>query len=163
LQSDAVVGRVADLVSLGAMHSAIAILLAAMAAVAPVPAHDDDQEIVIADSVDFGFPVAVYVDASRALRLKMQEAVAHAVTSGMLKCTHSKCSWAVHADRLRYFGGINGAGASVRSGLACPNDWGIPKQRFYKVYALEHMVGCLELSWDEDLGQYDVFEAPNGT
>jgi hypothetical protein len=120
-------------------------------------------DAVIADAVDFGFTAAVYVDASRHLRSKMQEAVAQAVNSGTLVCIHSKCSWAVHAERLRYFSGVNGAGASVRSGLACSNEWGIPKQRYYRVDALERTVGCLELGWDEDLGQYDLSSgmAPN--
>jgi hypothetical protein len=136
-----------------------------MAAGTPVAAQEADAvigDVVIADAVDFGFTAAVYVDASRHLRLKMQKAVAHAVKSGSLECTHSKCSWALHPERLRYFSGIDGAGASVRSGLACPNEWGIPKQRFYRVDALEGMVGCLELMWDEDLGQYDVSETWNG-
>jgi hypothetical protein len=147
------------------MRSAIAFFLAAMAAGTPVAAQEADEVIgdaVIADAVDFGFTAAVYVDASRHLRLKMQKAVARAVKGGSLECTHSKCSWAVHTERLRYFSGIDGAGGSVRSGLACPNEWGIPEQRFYRVDALERMVGCLELRWDEDLGQYDVSETWNG-
>jgi hypothetical protein len=150
---------------LGAMRSATAILLAAMTAGTPVAAQEADAvigDVVIADAVDFGFSAAVYVDASRHLRLKMQNAVTHAVNSGTLECTQSKCGWAVHAERLRYFSGINGTGASVRSGLACPNEWGIPKQRFYRVDALERTVGCLELRWDEDLGQYDVSVIWNG-
>jgi hypothetical protein len=148
-----------------AMLSAIAILLAAMAAAAPVAAQDADAvigDVVIADAVDFGFTAAVYVDAARHLKLKMQKAVAHAVNSGALACAHSKCGWAVQAERLRYFTGIDGAGAGVRSGLACPNEWGIPKQRFYRVDALEDTVGCLELQWNEDRGQYDVFETGSG-
>src|SRR3954463_13098766 len=91
---------------LGAMRSAIAILLAAMAAGTPVAAQEADAvigDIVIADAVDFGFTAAVYVDAARHLRLKMQKAVAHAVNSGTLECAHSKCGWAVHAEKLRYF------------------------------------------------------------
>ena len=143
------------------MHSTIAILLAALAAAMPVEAQETDDEVVVGDLVDFGFTVAVYVDASRRLRLQMQEAVAHAVSGGMVKCARSSCSWVMQADQIRYFSGINGAGASVRSGLACPKDWGVPKQRFYRVDALEGRVGCLELSWDEDDGQYDVFQPQN--
>jgi hypothetical protein len=144
------------------MHRAITFLVTAMAAVMPVAAQESSDEVVLGDMVDFGFTVAVYVDAPRHLRLEMQEAVALAVKSGMLKCTRSNCSWAVQSNKIRYFTGLNGAGASVRSGLACPKDWGVPKQRFYRVDALEREVGCLELSWDEDHRQYDVFEAENG-
>ena len=143
------------------MHSAIAILLAALATATPAAAQEADDEVVIGDLVDFGFTVAVYVDASRHLRLEMQKAVAHAVNSGIIKCAHSSCSWVVQADQIRYFSGINGAGANVRSGLACPKEWGVPKQRFYRVDALEHTVGCLELSWDEENKQYDVLEPQN--
>jgi hypothetical protein len=144
------------------MHSAFAILLAAMCFATPVAAQESDGEVVIGDLVDFGFTVAVYVDASRHLRAEMQKAVAHAVNSGILKCARSNCSWAAQPDRIRYCSGISGAGASVRSGLACPKDWGVPKQRFYRVDALERTVGCLELSWDEDHGEYDVFEPQDG-
>lgn len=143
------------------MNGAIAILLAALAVAAPVAAQEANDEIVVGDMMDFGFTVAVFVDASRHLRSDMQKAVAHAVNSGVIKCARSSCSWVVQADRIRYFSGINGAGASVRSGLACPKDWGVPKQRFYRVDALERAVGCLELSWDEDNREYDVFEPQN--
>jgi len=68
------------------MQSAIAILLAAIAAATPVVAQEADGEVVIGDLVDFGFTVAVYVDASRHMRLEMQKAIAHAVNSGMVKC-----------------------------------------------------------------------------
>src|SRR5687768_7707836 len=87
---------------LGAMHSAIAILLSALAAATPLAAQDDD-EVLIGDSVDFGFTVAVYVDASRHLRLEMQKAVAHAVNGGTIKCARSSCSWVVQTDQVRYF------------------------------------------------------------
>jgi hypothetical protein len=144
------------------MRSAIAIALAALAAATSVSAQEADDEIVIADAVDFGFTVAVYVDAPRGLRLEMQAALAHAVSTGAIKCARSTCSWVVTADRVRYFSGIDGAGANVRSGLACPKDWGVPKQRFYRVDALEHAVGCLELSWDEDNREYDFIEPASG-
>ena len=144
------------------MRSAIAVLFATLGAATPVVAQGADEEVVIADMVDFGLKVAVYVDASRHLRLEMQKAVADAVSSGKIKCARSSCSWVAQADQIRYFSGINGAGASVRSGLACPKDWGVPNQRFYRVDALERTVGCLELSWDEDHRQYDVFEPQNG-
>jgi hypothetical protein len=144
------------------MRCAISVLFVALILVTPVVAQETDDEVVIGDLVDFGFTVAVYVDASRHLRLEMQKAVAHEVNSDMIKCARSSCSWVLHAEKIRYFSGINGAGASVRSGLACPKDWGVPKQRFYRVDALERTVGCLELSWDEDNGQYDVFEPRNG-
>ena len=144
------------------MRSVVAILLAALTVATPASAQDIDGEVLLADSVDFGFTAAVYEDASRHLRLQMQTALAHAVKGGMIKCARSSCSWVMQADQIRYFSGINGAGARVRSGLACPKGWGVPKQRFYRVDALERTVGCLELSWDEDNRQYDVFEPQSG-
>ena len=143
------------------MHRSIAIIAAAIAVIMPAAAQESDDNVVIADTVDFGITVAVYVDAPRHLRLDMQKAVALAVSSGTLRCAHSNCSWAVQPDQIRYFSGLSGAGASVRSGLACPKDWGVPKQRFYRVDTLESRVGCLELSWDDDHREYDVFETRN--
>jgi len=142
------------------MHRAIAILLAVIAVSPRTTAQEAEVEdnVVIADTVDFGITVAVYVDASRHLRTAMQKAVAHAVSNGTLACARSNCSWATQPDRIRYFSGISGAGSSVRSGLACPKEWGVPKQRFYRVDTLESRVGCLELSWDKDNGEYDMFE-----
>jgi hypothetical protein len=144
------------------MRRAIAITAAAIAVVMPVGAQESGDDVVIADTVDFGITVAVYVDAPRHLRLDMQKAVALAVSSRTLKCVSSTCSWAAQPDQIRYFSGLSGAGTSVRSGLACPRDWGVPKQRFYRVDTLESRVGCLELSWDDDHKEYDVFEAQNG-
>lgn len=143
------------------MHRSIAIIAAAMAVVMPVEAQESGDNVEIADTVDFGITVAVYVDAPRHLRLDMQKAVALAVSSGTLRCARSNCSWAVRPDQIRYFSGLSGSGASVRSGLACPKDWGVPKQRFYRVDTLESRVGCLELSWDDDHKEYDVSESQN--
>jgi hypothetical protein len=47
------------------MRRVLAILLAALGSGAPVAAQGVADEVVIADAVDFGFTVAVYVDASR--------------------------------------------------------------------------------------------------
>jgi hypothetical protein len=119
-----------------------------------------DEEVIIADRLDWAGFAAFFVDAPSSIRKRMVRAAeAAAKDGGLRECErHEECAWALVPGTARFFRGVAGSGQALRSGLMCREDIGIPRQRYYARLLLEYS-RCIELEWDQEGEEY-FFHVP---
>ena len=141
----------------------ISIAAAVLASGPPTGGQAETEEIVIADTltpdfehVDWAKVPGVYLVAPRALKKRMETAVAAAQKTKDLLCLReATCSWLETAAPLLFLRGILGNGSASMDGFVCSRRGSLAVLRYYSANFIDRGL-CLPLFWDAETGTYAV-------